>query len=192
MRRLDKNIFGVFFRYFLLIISALFNLGVFYLIFTPLTVYPVYWIIKSFFNTTLSGINIHVLYNSIATEIELIPSCIAGSAYFLLFILNMSIPNIKLKKRIKMVILSFLSLLILNILRIVVLGLLLVSGSPLFDVTHKIFWLVLSTIFVVGIWFAEVKICRIREIPVYSDLKLLVDSIKNVKKSKHAKRSKKH
>ncbi len=189
MRRLDKNIFGVFFRYFLLIISALFNLGVFYLIFTPLTVYPVYWIIKLFFDAALLG-NIILINQSI--PIEMIRSCIAGSAYFLLFILNMSIPNIKPEKRIKMILLSFLSLLALNILRIVILIFVFMFGASLFDITHKIFWYALSTIFVVGIWFAEVKICRIKEIPVYSDLKLLVDSIKNVKKSKHTKRSKKH
>jgi exosortase/archaeosortase family protein len=186
MKSLKVYIPGMLVRYSLLILSALFNLWIFYSVFRPLTVYPVYFIIKAFFDTALIG-NIILINQSI--PIEMIGACIAGSAYFLLLILNLSIPNIKLKKRIKMILLSFLSLLVLNIIRIVVLILVFMFGASLFDITHKIFWYALSTIFVVGIWFAEVKIFRIKDIPVFSDIKSLIHSMKKVKK---AKRSKKH
>lgn len=190
MNKLNSVFFGIFVRYSLLILAALGNLGIFYFIFTPLTVYPVYWIMKLFFDTALVSESVILINQSI--PIELIRSCIAGSAYYLLLILNMSIPGIKLQKRIKMILFSSLSLLALNILRIVILIFVFMFGASFFDVTHKVFWYALSTIFVVGIWFAEVKICKIKSIPIYSDIKLLIDSIKNAKKSKHSKRSKKH
>lgn len=185
MKKFNARVWDIFTRYFLLILSALFNLGIFYFIFTPLTVYPVYWIIKAFFDASLLG-NIILIKQSI--PIEMIPSCIAGAAYFLLFVLNMSIPNIKLKKRVKMILLSFLSLLMLNILRIVILIFIFLFGISFFDITHKVFWYVLSTIFVIGIWFAEVKIFKIKEIPVYSDIKYLIDSIKKAKKPQRPKK----
>ena len=115
-KKSNLSISGIILRYFLLILAALFNLWIFYAIFTPLTVYPVYFLIKLFFNTSLLG-NTLFINNSI--PIVLIEACIAGSAYYLLFIFNMSIPNIKPKKRVSMILFSFLSLLVLNILRIV-------------------------------------------------------------------------
>jgi len=186
MKKLNVNVSGILVRYPLLILSSLFNLWIFYFIFTPLTIYPVYFIIKAFFDTALMG-NI-ILINKII-PIEMIEACIAGSAYYLLFILNLSMPNIKFRKRIKMILFSFLSLLVLNIMRIVALILVFMFSISSFDITHKIFWYALSTIFVVGIWFLEVRIFRIKEIPVVSDIKSLFSSVKKVKKTK---RSKKH
>lgn len=186
MNKSKVNVPGIIVRYSLLILSSLFGLWIFYFIFTPLTVYPVYWILKLFFDTGLIG-NIILINQNV--PIEMIKACIAGSAFYLLFILNMSVPNIKLKKRVKMILLSFLSLLVLNIIRIVVLILVFMFSISSFDITHKIFWYALSTLFVVGIWFAEVKIFRIKEIPIFSDIKSLILSAKKVKKTK---RSKKH
>ena len=185
MKRPSFDVKGFIVRYLLLILSASFNLGIFYAVFTPLTVYPVYWITKIFFDSFLIGTTI-VIQESI--PIELIESCIAGSAYFLLLILNMSVPGINTKRRIKMVLLSFLALLALNILRIVILIIVYMFGASFFDVTHKVFWYALSTLFVVGIWFAEVKIFKIKEIPVYSDVKSLLESAKKIKKSKSGKK----
>jgi len=187
--KIKVNIPGILARYSLLILSSLFNLWIFYFIFTPLTIYPVYAIMNYLVGALLNGNNIVLISGNTMGIIEMIPACIAGSAYFLLFILNMSVPNIKLKKRIKMILISFLSLLILNIIRIVILGTLLISGSSFFDITHKIFWYALSTIFVVGIWFAEVKIFRIKDIPVFSDIKSLIHLMKKARKSKRSNRN---
>tara|TARA_Y100000034_G_C6714689_1_gene315863 strand:- start:303 stop:536 length:234 start_codon:yes stop_codon:yes gene_type:complete len=77
-----------------------------------------------------------------------------------------------------MIVLAFAAFFILNTLRIFLLGVLFVSGSVFFDATHKLFWYIISTIFVVGIWFAEVKIFRIKEIPFYSDLNWIYKKIK--------------
>ena len=57
-------------------------------------------------------------------------------------------------------------------------------NSPYFDFTHLLFWYLLSTIFVVAIWFLIVKIYKIKEIPIYSDVMLIYSEIKNKKKIK--------
>jgi len=162
---------NIFLRYLILILIALPNLYLFYLIFTPLTIYPVYFILNIFFE---ASINQNIIQFS-DSSIELISACIAGAAYYLLLILNLSTPKIKFKKRIKLILSSFIIFLILNILRIFLLSLLFYSGSNYFDIAHKIFWYAISTVFVVGIWFFQVKYYKIKQIPFYSDIKYLLD-----------------
>ncbi len=168
------NFLNLSLRYLILVLIALPNLYLFYLIFTPLTVYPVYFIFNLFFNTTLTGTTIFFKDFSI----EIIKSCVAGSAYYLLVILNLATPNIKLNKRIKMILISFVAFLFLNILRIIILSFLALSNSSFFDITHQLTWYLLSVLLVVGIWFAEVKIFKIKSIPFYTDMKLLYNKIK--------------
>lgn len=177
MKKLQKRLYDIIIRYFILLLIAIPNLFIFYFIFTPLTIYPVYFLFGLFFEPTL--IKNIILINEI--PIELIPACIAGAAYYLLLILNLSVPNIKIQKRIKMISLSFTVLLILNILRIFLLSLVYVSGNSFFDLAHQLFWYLGSTVFVIGIWFAEVKIFKIKEIPFYSDMKFLFKKIKSGK-----------
>ncbi len=176
----------IFVRYSILVIIGILGVKFFYVLFTYLTIYPVYFLLKIFFDASLMD-NI-ILVNAI--PIEIIGPCIAGSAYSLLLILNLSIPYIKLDKRIYLVLFSFLSLLVINILRIFSLSILFVQGVSFFDITHKLFWYVGSTIFVVGIWFLGVKIFRIKGIPFYSDIKLLMSH--SEKKVKKTQRSKEH
>ncbi|MFH1787675.1 MAG: pacearchaeosortase [archaeon] len=162
----SKEVYDILIRYLVIFLSALPHFWIFYFIFTPLTIYPVYFLLKIFFDVSLSGNIISVSDYSI----EIINACVAGSAYYALLVLNLSIPKIKIKKRIKMLLFAFVSLLTINILRILFLSILWVSGSSFFDITHKLFWYFLSTIFVVLIWFTEVRIFKIKEIPFYSDL----------------------
>lgn len=169
MNKKANQVLDIVIRYAILIAVAIPNLWLFYFIFTPITIYPVNFLLKLFYQTSLTGSLITV---SSCFPIEIISSCVAGSAYYLLLILNLSTPGIKLKKRINLLLLSFASFLALNILRIFLLSLLFISGSIWFDVTHKLFWYLLSTVFVVGIWFLEVKLFKIKKIPFYSDLKM--------------------
>lgn len=173
---MDKKIPDIILRYAILIIAAIANLWIFYLVFTPLTVLPVFWLLDLFYNALLVSGRIILINRMI--PIELIEACIAGAAYYLLLILNLSTPGIKLNKRVKMIALSFIFFLVVNILRIFILSLVAVSGSSFFDITHIFFWYALSTVFVVAIWFAEVKIFKIKEIPFYSDLRLLYKKLK--------------
>lgn len=162
-----KKIYSILLRYAILVAVAIPNLYLFYLIFTPLTIYPVYFLLNLFFNVSLVGNQLFL--NSCSTPfIEIIPACIAGSAYYLLTILNLSTPNIK--NRILPLASSFLFLLILNILRIFFLSILHINNSNLFALSHKIFWYFGSTLFVILIWFLHVKLFKIKNIPIYSDI----------------------
>jgi len=169
-----SKITNLFLRYIFLVLVALPNLYLFYFLFTPTTLYPIYFILQFFYEISLNGDIISVGKFSI----ELIGACIGGSAYYLLLILNLSTSEIKLKKRIKMILISFGLFLILNILRIILLSFMFLSGSAWFSLTHELFWYVGSVIFVVGIWIFEVKFFKIKKIPVYSDLKFLWNKIK--------------
>ncbi|MBI2043445.1 pacearchaeosortase [Candidatus Pacearchaeota archaeon] len=170
MHKVHKSFSDIFIRYFILVLAAVPNFFIFYLVFTPLTIYPVYFIMSLFFNTILIG-NVIIINNEI--PIELIKACIAGSAYYLLFILNLSTPKINIEKRIKMLLLAFFSLLAFNIFRIVLLSTIFLEGFPIFVLAHQFFWYFISTIFVILIWFSEVKIFKIKETPFYSDFKFL-------------------
>ena len=143
------------------------------LIFTPLTAYPVYFLLKLFFDVIFFSEMILLVENIL--PIELIPACIAGYAYYLLLVLNLSTPNLKAKTRIYGILFSFAALLLLNVLRIFGLSFLAMSDFVYFDVTHQLFWYLVSTLFVVVIWFAEVKIFKIKDIPFYSDIKYLFE-----------------
>jgi len=161
-------------RYIILILVALPNLYLFYKIFTPLTIYPLYFFFQFFFQTSLSGTTL--LVNNL--PIEIIKACVAGSAYYLLFVLNLAIPKIKLKNRIKMIAFAFITFLIVNLIRIIVLSFMALSDSTFFAITHQLSWYLLSIVIVVGIWFAEVKIFKIKHLPFYSDMRFLYKSIK--------------
>ena len=171
MKEKFKSFFDILVRYVILILIAVPNLWLFYFIFTPLTANSVFFLLNLFYDAILVSGKIIIINRTI--PIELVEACIAGAAYYLLLILNLSTPGIKTKKRIKMILLSFLIFLIANILRIFFLSFVAISGSNLFDITHIVFWYAISTLFVVAIWFAEVKIFRIKSIPFYSDIKFL-------------------
>ncbi|OGJ13108.1 hypothetical protein A3K82_03680 [Candidatus Pacearchaeota archaeon RBG_19FT_COMBO_34_9] len=186
MKKDVKSFLDIVIRYSVLVAMGFFSFKVFYFLFSSSTVYSVFFSLKLFFETSM-------LYDVIFVRnilIEIIGPCVAGSAYYLLLILNLSIPGIKLGKRLGILLFSFLSFFIINVLRIFFLSILLVYGVSFFDITHKLFWYIGSSVFVVGIWFLGVKLFRIKEIPFYSDIKFLLKN--SGKKTKKAKHSKKH
>ena len=167
-----KSIF-IILRYLILLIIGL-NLYLIYKIFTPLTIYSVSFLLKLIYPIIVSGTMIFI--NQVIT-IEIIPACVAGSAYLLLLILNLFV-EMRIRQRIYSILFSLGLLFILNVLRIFILAILLVNEFQYFDLTHKLFWYVLSTIFVIGIWFLVVKLFSIKKIPIYSDVKYIIKSIK--------------
>lgn len=181
MKKQNKQLLNLVIRYAIILLAGLGNLWVFYKIFTPLTIRTVAFFFSLFTKTSISG-------NLIITQkviLEIIPACVAGSAYYLLLILVLAAPNIKLPKRIKIILFSFVSLFILNIARIIIITL--ISNTTYFEITHLIFWYFISTIFVVGIWITAVKLFKIKSIPVYSDVNFLYKLIKPHKNSKRRK-----
>jgi exosortase/archaeosortase family protein len=103
-------------------------------------------------------------------EIQIIPACLAISGYALLICLNLLTP-MTLKTRIKLFLFLFFSLFIINLARIFVLSIMFVEQASLFEAVHKFLWYFLSTIAIIGIWFASVWLFKIRHIPIYSDCK---------------------
>jgi len=173
-----KKVSSLLLRYALIILAGLGNLFIVYAICGPLTFYlaslilPLFGAVSSFQTLHL------IIFNT--TTIYLINACVAGSAYYLLFILNLSTPNIKFLKRIYMLAFCFGSLLLLNLIRIVLMTL--IAGSKLFYSVHMLFWYVLSLVFVIAIWFLAVRIFRIKEVPVFSDVSYLIKQMNSKRK----------
>lgn len=175
MHKDTKRIAGIFARYLALILLAMGNLWIFYKIFTPLTIYPVYFLLNLLYHASLSGTSIF----SSQFSIQLVNACIAGSAYYLLLILNLAV-SMPLKKRIPALIFSFLAFLIINILRIFLFTLLLVKSPALFNFSHLAFWYILSAVIVFLVWLLEIKLFKIKAIPFYDDLKFLYNKAKTI------------
>lgn len=162
-----KTIHSIFIRYIILVILGIPNLFVFYFIFTPLTVYPVFFLSDILYNANLLPGNIISLQGIL---VNIIPACIAGAAYYFLLILNLTTP-MHLKKRIQSILFLFLMFLILNIIRIIIFINLALNKVQYFDLAHKTTWYIGSTILLIIIWFVNLSIFKIQSIPVITDLK---------------------
>ena len=110
--------------------------------------------------------------------IEIIPACAAVSAYLLLITLNIT-TSMSLVRRLWTLAFSLLSLFIINIIRIALLAILFINESKYYNDLHHILWYIISTLFIIGLWFLTAYIFKIRNIPVYSDIKTIIS--KNVK-----------
>lgn len=200
MTKIDKKIYSVFNRYILIFILGLSDLVLFYFLFTKPTVLVSNFLLNLVSPTILFGNTI--LFKEVL--IELVKACIAGSAYYLLIILALAIPNIKVTRRLKLIGFLFVSLFIFNTLRIFLLSL--INSIDLFNTVHLLTWYFFTTAFVIVIWFSAVKLFKIKEVPIYSDIKFLLSLTKHKKstpqgvplkrprgkKAKKAKRSKKN
>lgn len=169
-----KRLWGIGYRYLLAVLLSLSNLYLFYLVFTPLTVYPSYFLLKLIYPAALSGSVI--LINDFV--ILLNGACIAGSAYLLLALLNLTTPGLRPLKRLGMFFFGASVLLLFNIVRIFVFTVLLVNGVAFYDFMHVLVWYVLSVLVVVMIWLYSIKKSRIVGIPVFSDIMYLKSLIR--------------
>jgi len=167
MKKENLWILDIIIRYVLVALSFLI-IPIFYIIFKPLTVGLVGLIMGIFYNVQVQG-NI-LFFSRFNAYIEIVDACVAGSAYFLLFLLNLLTREIKVLKRIYALLFSFACLFLINILRIVVIIPMFLSNSSWFDFTHKFFWFVLSVVFVALIWILTIRVFRISKVPVYSDV----------------------
>jgi exosortase/archaeosortase family protein len=174
--KVQKGIFSIFVRYLLILILGLFNLRLFYFIFKPLTVYGSYYLLRIFTSASVVG-NVIVARGG---NFEIVNACVVGAAYYLLLILFLSFQRVNLKTRVYALLGSFGLIYLFNVARIVFL--ISIFGSFYFDSVHWIFWNVLSTVFVVGIFLFVVWISKIREIPFVGDVGYLWGLAKRKKK----------
>ncbi len=179
-----RELFNIFCRYILILITGFGNLFIFYKIFTPLTIQS-FRLVLSIFSDPLVFGNVIVVGNKV---VEIIPSCVAGAAYFLLFFLALS-NKMELKKYFKVIGFLMGGFFILNMARLLILTA--ITDLASFEIIHWISWHLISTAFVVGLWILAVKLFKIKTIPVFSDLKFFVGLIKP-KSKKKTKTNKKH
>ncbi len=156
------------------LILIILPIKLFYLTFKPLTIYPVYLFFKVI---NYSPIIKNDLLTIKGIEVVFVSSCIAASAYYLLLILIMLTKDINLKTRLKMFLIGSLSILIANIIRIIILIFILINyGLNWFETFHLFLWKFVATIYVIAVWLLLTHYYKINSIPIYSDLKHLIDN----------------
>ena len=170
MKKSTRGLVFLFFRYLVLLAAVVLLLypNVVYSFFLVLTIYPVNFLLSIFYGSTIVGNSIIV--NTI--QIELIPACIAISAYFLLLVINLLTP-MKPLKRAYSLLFSFVLLLLFNVLRIFSLSLLYIHSNAYADIIHKTLWYSLNICVVLAIWFIGVWLFKIKNIPIYSDFRYI-------------------
>lgn len=173
----SNDVYNLLSRYLILIILGVF-ISFIYLLFSYLTIYPVYWLLHLVDGGTRLFAGSTIFFKGFYADI--VSACVAGAAYYLLLILNLATP-MGLKTRIRSVGFMLGSFLVLNIIRIFVFALLLVYGQQYFDSLHIATWYFGSTILVVGVWFLTAFLFKIKEIPIYTDLTNLVSEIRRGK-----------
>ena len=161
----EKKAADVSARYLLILISAILE-KFFYIALLPLTVYPVYFLLSIFFPVSVIG----NLIQYPGKVIEIAKVCVGSSAVLLFLLLNLSTPQISIKKRIKVFLFCLLSFLLFNWIRIVILSILYIKDYIAFDSIHAFFWYAGSTIFVFFIWLASIKAFGIKGIALLDDL----------------------
>ncbi len=186
-------------RYLILLILGLGSLFVFYTIFTPLTVYPIFLILDNMYGAELLRGDVTTacnLINNIGAPdfiknwtcmnttiffkgyfASIIPACIAGAAYYLFIILNLTTP-MERKKRVYNIFFIVFSFLILNILRILTFAIIFANKSfEIFNLAHTATWYFGSTILVAIIWFTSVWLFKINAFPIYTDVKTIISQL---------------
>ncbi len=172
-----KDLWELIPRYLILLVLGFFNLKFFYFIFSPLTVHPVFWIVSLFNdNARLLAGNL-IFFEGLYAEI--IPACVAGAAYYLLLILNLTTP-MNINKRIKSILFLVFVFLFLNIARILFFMGFLAAGYQYFDLAHSITWYFGSTLLVIIIWFVNIWLFKIRAIPIYTDVKRIFSDVEKI------------
>lgn len=171
-KKIKKSLKDIFYRYSILILLSIFGVFIFQSLFQIVTVYPSFFLFNIFYNVNLINGNL-INFSGKFISLAIIGPCVAGSAYLLLTILNLSVPNIKIKKRLKLLLLSYLSFLLVNLVRIFFIGIFFVEKLTWADIVHKFFWYFGSIVAVIVIWFVQVWRNKIKDIPFYSDLKFL-------------------
>ena len=162
---------------FRLILLFAVPLSLFYFIFTPLTIYPSYFLLK------LSGFAPQFTSSTVLAFKELgikfVPACIAGSAYYLLYILIMLTKDLSIMQSLKLFIYGSLLILSVNLIRIYIIVFVLIKyGLNYFDMIHLFFWTFVASTYVALIWIFLTRKMKIKSIPAYSDVMYLYKKIK--------------
>lgn len=175
--RNEPNFLMMLLRYVFVLAIGFFGLKYIYVAFTPLTGYPVYYTLQLFYSQVTYNVDKVMVIIGSRDAIQLVEACIGGSAYFFLLALNFTTP-MPTKTRIKSILFLVLGFLAINIIRIDIFSALFVNRFQYFDLTHVFFWYIGSTVLVVLLWFLNTRIFKIKEIPVYTDIKGIIEILR--------------
>ncbi len=156
---------------FLRLIFCFTPITIFYLIFTPLTIYSVVLILSPY----APELTNNVLIIS-GKHFEFVKACIAGYAYYFLLLLVLLTKDIKLKMRFKLILIGFIFIFLMNISRLTLMILVSLNlGQDWFNLVHLFFWHFVSGIYIAFVWIFLVKFYKINSIPIYDDIKYLYE-----------------
>jgi exosortase/archaeosortase family protein len=165
-----KHEYSLIVRTFIAVVVSVFY-NYFYFIFTPVTVYG------SGFLLSLLGYNVIINGNRLSigdSSFVFIEACIALAAYYLLFLLVIFTKDLGLKKSLRIFGLGSLLILVMNVIRVDILIILFIEASERwFETIHMVFWKFLAGIYVALVWIALTRYYKVKEIPIFSDLKEL-------------------
>lgn len=144
---------------------------VFYLIFSPLTLWVSYGILRIFMPVTLEGTT---LFTN-TTALVFVPACTAASAYLLLALLILLTRGISFQTGVKLFLLGSALIFAANILRIQLLFYLLFhAGKNYFATLHLVIWKLLSSVYVAATWIFLTWKFKVRELPVVGDISYIL------------------
>ncbi len=152
-------------RWITALILAIFY-PVFYLVFSPLTLWVSYGILRLFTDVTLAGTTLLAGGKTLV----FVPACAAASAYLLLALLILLTRGISFRLGVKLFLLGGSLIFVANIVRIQVLFYLLFNvGKNYFETLHLLIWKVLSSAYVAGVWIYLTWKFKIQGTPIVSD-----------------------
>lgn len=170
-----RSLWVLGFRWLSALFLAIFY-PVFYLVFSPLTLWASYGFLRLFTDATLQGTTIFAG----ATRLVFVPACTAASAYLLLALLILLTRGISLRQGALLFLLGSGLIFAANIIRIQVLFYLLFHvGKNYFDTLHLLIWKVLSSVYVAGVWIFLTWKFKIRGTPVVDDFLSVLKRIKH-------------
>ena len=179
-----KEVIEISLRYFLLLLIAFLSVkyDLLYKIFTLLTVVPVRMILEQIY-PNLQYIPAYDCLSQVAPALVLkgyyaciIDACVAGAAYLFLLAFNLLTP-MHIVKRVKSIAFLFATFLVLNIIRITVFIIMVNTGDQYFEIIHEWTWKFFSIGVVVGLWFLNVWLFKIKSIPAYTDMYMIWQDI---------------
>lgn len=151
------------------------NVEVLYSLFSGPTLNLTFAILNLFYDATLNGEVISVAGHTL----RFIPACVAAAAYLLLSILILLTKDLDFWMIVKLFLAGSLLIFAMNIIRLEMLMFVLLEfGKDYFDTLHLFFWKIVASVYVALVWVFLVYRFRIKEVPLYSDLRFLVNRIK--------------
>ncbi len=147
--------------------SGITSMNIFYITFSWWT-FHLSSFVFSLFHEVIAVAPVFVVDGQI---IELIPACVAASAYLLLALLILLTRGISLKKGLMMFFWGSVLILVANVIRMEILvSLLLNNNINYFASLHLLLWKIVSSVYVAAVWIFLCWTFHVKNIPVYSDV----------------------